>query len=184
MLVDDWTRWSLRLSPTLTILWLWWRTFLPVSAAVVNRAPVVLYQQWKDGTSVKAFLPNREPEEEHVQVQLPAVLSNIREQGWQGDPSWKPEPRVLQVTKRVTQHRGWGGAWGQQAYLWSKVKYNVQEKAGWKIRVMAYLYCVMGKTSVKYFGRKQFAADAALSCCLKNAQQTIYEAHLCNFFSV
>lgn len=130
----------------------------------------------------KAFLPNREPEKEHVQAQLPGVLNNIREQDWQGDPSQEPESRVLQVTKRITQHSGWGGTWGHQADLWSKVKYSMQEKAWWKIRVMVCLSCIMSKTSVKYSWRKQFAVDAALSYHVKNSQQTIYKAHLCNFF--
>lgn len=98
---------------------------------------------------------------------LPGVLHNIREQDWQGDPSQEPELRVLQVTKRVTQHSGWGGTWGHRADQRSKVKYSMQEKARWKMGVMVCLFCVMSKSSVKYSWRKQFAVDAALSYCVK-----------------
>lgn len=51
----------------------------------MNRAPIVLFQQWNDGISVKALFMYEEAEEGHVQVQLPGILNKVREQGWQGE---------------------------------------------------------------------------------------------------
>lgn len=54
---------------------------------VVNGAPVVVLQWWKDdGAYGKAFLLCKEElEEGNVQDQLPAMINNVREQGWQGE---------------------------------------------------------------------------------------------------
>lgn len=50
--------------------------------AVGNRVPIVLFQQWSDGTSGKVLILYKEAEEGHFQTQLPGRLNNVREQDW------------------------------------------------------------------------------------------------------
>lgn len=45
----------------------------------------MLFRQWNDGMPVKAVFLYKEAEEGHVQAQLPVMLNNVREQGWQGE---------------------------------------------------------------------------------------------------
>lgn len=69
---------------------------------MVNRAPIVLFQQWNDGISVKAFFLYEEAEEGHIQVQLPGILNKVREQGWQGEVLPRNQKLAFSVWQNVS----------------------------------------------------------------------------------